>query len=427
MNPGGHAGAVDTDALQQMDFTIGGKSKTGSVTFLPEPERATRHYTVISVDDHIVEPPDTFVGRIPQKYVERAPRIVEEDDGAQVWVYDGQRIPNVGFNAVVGRPVTEYSFEPARFDEMRRGAWDIDARVRDMDINGVYASLNFPSFLPGFAGQRLQFSTNDPELALVAVRAWNDWHIDDWAGRYPDRIIPCQIPYFLDPEVGAAEIRRNAERGFKAVSFSESPQQLGLPSLHTRHWDPILRACEETETVVNLHIGSSGTSPSTAADAPPDTIGVLFFGYAMFAAVDWLYSLAPVRFPNLKICMSEGGIGWVAGLLDRLDHMLSYHEMYGTWAGIDLTPAEVLQRNFWFCAVEDQSSFRLRERIGVEHILVEADYPHCDSTWPHTQETLREELAGLPPEDVRKITWENASTLYRHPVPDALQADPNAF
>jgi predicted TIM-barrel fold metal-dependent hydrolase len=423
----GGMGAVDTDALQNMNFTVGGKSKTGSVTFLPEPERAARSYTVISADDHIVEPPETFAGRLPRKLADRAPHVVEEPDGAQVWVYDGQRIPNVGFNAVVGRPVGEYSFEPARFDEMRTGAWDIHARVRDMDVNGVYASLNFPSFLPGFAGQRLQLSTKDPELALAAVRAWNDWHIDEWAGAYPDRIIPCQIPYFLDPDVGAAEILRNADRGFKAVSFSESPQQLGLPTLHSGHWDPMLRACDATETVLNLHIGSSGTSPSTAPDAPPDTIGVLFFGYAMFAAVDWLYSLAPVRFPNLKICMSEGGIGWVAGLLDRLDHMLSYHEMYGTWTGIDLTPAEVLQRNFWFCAVEDQSSFVLRDRIGVEHILVEADYPHCDSTWPHTQQTLREELAGMPPEDVRKITWENASRLYRHPVPEKIQADPDAF
>ena len=119
-----------------------------------------------------------------------------------------------------------------------------------------------------------------------------------------------------------------------------------------------MAACAETETVVNLHIGSSGTSPSTSDDAPPDVVGVLFFAYAMFAAVDWLYSKIPVRFTDLKICLSEGGIGWVAGLMDRLDHMLSYHEMYGTWtADIGLTPSEVLQRNFYYCAVEDPSSF----------------------------------------------------------------------
>jgi predicted TIM-barrel fold metal-dependent hydrolase len=415
------------DLTADRSFTTGGKSG-GQATFLPEPERRLRRYTVISVDDHIVEPPDTFEGRMPAVLADRAPRIVEKDDRSQVWVYDGQEIPNVGFNAVVGRPVSEYSFEPTRFDEMRRGAWDIHARIADMDLNGVYASLNFPSFLPGFAGQRLQLTTKDTQLALAAVRAWNDWHLESWAGSHPDRIIPCQIPWLLDPELGAAEIRRNAERGFKAVTFSEAPQKLGLPSLHKGHWDPFFAACAETDTVVNLHIGSSGTSPATADDAPPDTVGVLFFGYAMFAAVDWLYSMLPVRFPGLKICMSEGGIGWVAGLLDRLDHIRSYHDMYGTWTSdIELTPAEVLKRNFWFCAVEDPSSFVQRARIGVENILLESDYPHCDSTWPNTQDTIHEEIGDLPAADIRRITWQNAAELYRHEVPAAVQDNPDAF
>jgi predicted TIM-barrel fold metal-dependent hydrolase len=412
------------DLLADTGFTTA--SRDGTVTFLPEPERRARKYTVISVDDHIVEPPHTFEGRVPKKLAERAPRVVEKDDGTQVWVYDGEEIPNVGFNAVVGRPVSEYSFEPARFDEMRKGAWDIHERIRDMDVNGIYASLCFPSFLPGFAGQRIQVS-RDPELALATVRAWNDWHLEEWAGTHPGRIIPCQLPYLLDPEIAADEVRRNAERGFKAVTFSEGPHALGLPSLHTGHWDPLMRACEETGTVVNLHIGSSGTSPSTSDDAPADVIGVLFFGYAMYAAVDWLYSLIPVRFPDIRICLSEGGIGWVPALLDRLDHMLRYHEMYGTWSGIELTPAEVMQRNFWFCAVEDPSAFTMRERIGVDKILLEADYPHCDSTWPDTQAVIEREIGGLPADDIRKFTWENASNLYRHPVPPEVQANPNAF
>ncbi|HTJ35335.1 MAG TPA: amidohydrolase family protein [Dactylosporangium sp.] len=411
------------ELLRNTAFTTADRNK---VTFLPDPPRQERKYTFISVDDHIVEPPDAFEGRMPAKYAEQTPRVVERD-GSHVWVYDGKEFPNVGFNAVVGRPVDEYSMEPSRFDDMRRGSWDIHERIKDMDLSGVYASLCFPSFLPGFAGQRLQLSTKDAELALAATRAWNDWNIEAWSGAYPDRMIPCQLPYFLDPEVGAQEIYRNAERGFKAVTFTEAPHMLGMPSLHTGHWDPIMRACAETGTVVNLHIGSSGTSPSTAEDAPPDVVGVLFFGYSMFSAVDWLYSRIPVRFPDIKIVLSEGGIGWVPGLVDRLNHMLSYHEMYGTWKGIELTPAEVLLRNFYFCAVEDPSSFALRDVIGVDHILLEQDYQHCDSTWPHTQRVIEEEIGGLPAADVRKMTWENAANLYRHPVPAAVQNDPDAY
>jgi predicted TIM-barrel fold metal-dependent hydrolase len=399
----------------------------GKVTFLPEPSRAARSFTVISCDDHVVEPPHTFEGRVPAALAERAPRVVEVEDGREMWLYDGQVLPNVGFNAVVGRPVDEYSFDPTRFDEMRRGAWDVAARVHDMDLNGVYASLNFPSFLPGFAGQRLQQVTDDPELALACVRAWNDWHLEEWAAYAPGRMIPLQIPYVLDPEIGAEEVRRNAARGFKAMTFSEAPHRLGLPSLHSGHWDPIMRACEETGTVVCLHVGSSGTSPATAPDAPSDTVGVLFFGYAMFAAVDWLYSLIPVRFPDLRICLSEGGIGWVAGLIDRLEHVRMYDSMYGTWNDVPDSPADVFRRNFWFCAIDDPSAYRQLDVMGAGNVMVESDYPHADSTWPNTQQMLREHLAGVPDDAVERITWRNASELFRHEVPEAVQRDPDAY
>jgi predicted TIM-barrel fold metal-dependent hydrolase len=241
--------------------------------------------------------------------------------------------------------------------------------------------------------------------------------IDEWCAGSDGHLIPlCLIPLW-DVDLAVEEVRRNAERGARAVCFSEIPTHLGLPSIHTGFWDPFFAACADTGTVVNLHIGSSGASPATSDDAPPDVVGVLFFAYAIYAAVDWLYSGVPVRHPDIRICLSEGGIGWVAGLLDRLDHMLSYHDMYGTWQD-ELTPAEVLQRNFWFCAVEDPSSFAQRHRIGVDHILLEADYPHCDSTWPRTQQVIEQEIGDLPAEDVRKITWENAARLYRHPLPE---------
>ncbi|MGA7419671.1 MAG: amidohydrolase family protein [Acidimicrobiales bacterium] len=417
---------INPDDLADGTFTVGGR-RTGSVTFLPEPERHRRRYTIISVDDHIVEPPDLFEGRLPSKLVRRSPKVVELDDGTQLWEFEGKRYPNIGFNAVVGRPIIEASFEPTRFDEMRRGSWDVHARIADMDIDGVFASLNFPSALLGFAGQRLQRETADPELALAVVRANNDWHIEEWAGQYPERIIPCQVPYYLDPEIGAAEIRSNAARGFKAVTFSEAPEKLGLPSLHTGYWDPILAACEETDTAVCLHIGSASSLPATAPDAPPDTIGVLAFGFAMFSAVDWLYSLVPVRYPKIKIVMSEGGLAWVPGLIDRLNHVLKYHDMYGTWTGIDLTPAEVFQRNFWHCALDDPSTMKLRAHVGVEHILMEADYPHLDSSWPNTQDVIGEQVQTLDQDEIRKVTWENAARLFRHPVPAAVADDPDSY
>ncbi len=396
------------------------------VTFLPEPEPRPRFAPIISSDDHVVEPPHVFESRVPAKMKELVPHIVENADGTQEWIYGERRDANLGLSAVVGRPIEECSAEPQRYDHMRKGCWDPEARIHDMDINGVYASLNFPSSLPGFAGQRLQIG-HDPDIALAVVRAWNDWYMEEWVQAYPGRFIPCQLPWLLDANLAADEVRKNAERGCRAVAFTEGPQKLGLPSMHSGYWEPFLQACEETETVICLHVGSSSTIPTTSPDAPVDTVGTLFFGYAMFFAVDWLFSLIPVKHPNLKICMSEGGIGWVPALLDRLDHMERYHSIYGTWEGIDLTPAEVLKRNFWFCAIDDPTGFRVTDRIGEDHVLIESDYPHLDSLWPDTSTILWNQLKDLPDELVQKIAWKNAAALFNHDVPVEAQQAPWNF
>ncbi|HWW53184.1 MAG TPA: amidohydrolase family protein [Acidimicrobiales bacterium] len=385
---------------------------------LPDPEPRPRHYTIISVDDHLIEPPDLFEGRMPADLVARAPRVVDGAGGTQLWEFDANLYPNVGLNAVVGRPAEEWSMEPARFDEMRRGCWDIDARIKDMDLAGIWASLCFPSLLAGFAGTVFS-RCSDPELGLACVRAWNDWHHEVWAGTYPDRIIPLQLPWLSDPVIAAAEIRRNAARGFKAVSFLENPANVGLPSVHTPHWDPFLAACEETGTVVCLHTGSAAWTAATSPGAPLELYTTLFPVNAVAAAADWLWARVPVRFPRLDIALSEGGIGWVPMLLDRLDYVMA-HSAKGesAWTGTDLSPSDVLRRNFWFCSIDDPSTLPARHRIGVDHIMLECDYPHADSTWPDTQLIAAARLAGLPDEEVRMITHANAARLFRHPLPE---------
>ena len=153
---------------------------------------------------------------------------------------------------------------------------------------------------------------------------------------------------------------------------------------------------------------------------------MLFFGWAMFAAVDWLYSKVALRFPDLKLCLSEGGIGWVAGLLDRLDHVGRYQTIFGTWEGVDLTPREMMERNFWFCTIDDIAGLEQRHQIGVDHLLLESDYPHQDGTWPDTQAIVWSQIGGFPSDEIERLAWRNASELFHHPVPAALQHDPDA-
>jgi Amidohydrolase len=175
---------------------------------------------------------------------------------------------------------------------------------------------------------------------------------------------------------------------------------------------------------VCLHAGSGGNLPISSEGAPRETTAALFGLSAIFPAIDWLFALAPVRFPGIKILLAESGIGWVAALLDRLDHVARYHECYGDWKGTELSPADVLLRNFWFCSLDNPSSICQIDRIGVENVLTEVDYPHADSSWPDTQETLHRQLSGLEPWQTERITWRNAAELLDFPIPTSVAADP---
>ena len=384
--------------------------------FLPEPAPRDVRYTVISVDDHLVEPADMFEGRLPAHLQDRAPRIVETPRGHEVWEFDGDRYTQVGMNAIAGRRPESVKVEPFRFDQMRRGCWDIDARIHDMDINGVWASLNFPSMITGFCG-RVFSQCSDAELGLAVTRAWNDWLFEEWYSPYPERIIPMGITWLTDPEIGAEEIRRNAGRGFRSVTLPERPHRIKLPSIFTDYWEPVIRACAETDTVISLHVGSSGMSDFPEG-CPAMQLGATLFGQlSLTACAEWLWSGWAVRYPDLKIAMSEGGIGWVAMLLDRLDNIVD-RSRYGL--GWDLRPAEILKRNFWFCTIDDPSTIDTRHRIGVDHVMAEVDYPHGDGTWPDTQLVIEKYWGHIPAAELRALCCENAARLYRHPLPTTV-------
>lgn len=381
---------------------------------LPDPEPRTVTHTVVSVDDHVVEPPHAFEGRLPAAFADRAPKVVTLDDGAEVWEFDGNRFSQIGLNAFAGRDIESASREPMTFSEMRPGCYDIHQRIADMDLNGVWASLNFPSQIAGFCGRTFAFAS-DRDLGIAAMRAWNDWLHEEWYQAYPDRIIPSGLTFLTDPEVAAAEIRRNAERGFRSVSLPERPHRIGLPSIHDDYWDPILSACAETQTVVSLHVGSTGMLDLAPGGPGAEMDATLFTGMSMIACSEWLWSPYPRRYPDLKIALSEGGIGWVAMLVERLGKIdVRYSSDWNE------SPRDVLRRNFWFCTIDEKIALQTRKEIGVENILLEVDYPHIDGTWPNTQLVVADMLEGLTIEEQRAICSGNAADLFRFPLPDVI-------
>jgi predicted TIM-barrel fold metal-dependent hydrolase len=361
---------------------------------------------MVSVDDHVVEPPTLFDGRLPARYADLAPKFITRQDGSNAWVYEGQEVANVALNAVAGRPPEEYGMEPTSFQEIRSGTWNIADRVKDMNANGVLGSLCFPSF-PSFCGQ-LFARTQDKDVALAMIQAYNDWHIDEWCGTFPGRFIPCPLPAIWDPQVLAAEVRRCAAKGAHAVTFSENPAKLGWPSLHSDHWDPFWQACSDEAVVVCMHIGSSSSMLVTAPDAPIDVMMTLPPINLVQCASDLVWSPVLRKFPDLKIALSEGGIGWIPYFLERVDWVYKRHH---AWTHQDFggkLPSEVFNEHILTCFIDDRFGVANSRFLDMDKVMWECDYPHSDSTWPFAPEMLMENFEGTSDHDIDRITHLNA-------------------
>ncbi|MFN2538049.1 MAG: amidohydrolase family protein [Mycobacteriales bacterium] len=365
-------------------------------------------YDLFSVDDHIIEPRDVWTSRLPAKYAEDAPHVVEED-GREYWVWEGTKFPQMGLNAVAGKPQEEWDMEPVRFSDMIPGCYDPKARAEDMLADNIRASLCFPT-LAGFGGRVLN-NYKDKELASLCVQAYNDFHIDEWCAAAPELFVPMIVGQVWDPTLMAAEIRRCSAKGARAISFPEGTVSLGLPSLFSDYWNPVWQACEETETVICMHIGSSGELTNPAPDGHfiiPIALGNV---NAIAATVAFAMSPVPRKYPNIKLAMSEGGIGWVPSALERADRQFLKHRLH---QGMDdLLPSEVWQRNIWGCMIDEPIGIGYRHQVGIDKIMWECDYPHCDTTWPNSQKDVDQLMTGIPEDEVAKMTHQNAEKLFR--------------
>jgi predicted TIM-barrel fold metal-dependent hydrolase len=394
---------------------------------------------LISVDDHVLEPGHVWQDRVPARFKDAAPRLVRDKDG-EAWVYEGKRMVTPGLGAVAGKTREEFSFEPITYDEMRPGCYDSVARLEDMDRAGVLASMCFPSF-PRFCGQVFN-EAEDRELALLCVQAYNDWMIEEWCGNAPGRYIPLTLVPLWDPTLAAAEVRRNAERGSTAVAFSENPAMLRLPTIQDPggHWDPLMAACEETETVLCMHIGSSSKRLTMSDESP--MLVTMSWGPPLLIAgamIEWIFSPVVRKFPGIKVALAEGGIGWMPFFLEKAAQVVEKHQFWiangdvrhdslsgrvevDERAGIDLegfSVMDIFRQHIYGCFIDDVHGVRNLDAIGYDNVMIETDYPHSDSTWPNCLEHANKQLAGISVENRHKIMRGNAERLFRFtPAPD---------
>jgi predicted TIM-barrel fold metal-dependent hydrolase len=392
---------------------------------------------IVSVDDHVIEPPNVWQDRLPAKFKEVGPRVERhpvadmsfvggkfsyamgtEGPLADWWLFEDKAIPHTRLSAAVGVPREEVTVTPITYDDMRTGCYEQKARLEDMDVNWTDAQMCFPT-MPRFCGQTFT-EMADKELGLLCVQAYNDWQVEEWCAGTDGRLVPLMIVPLWDPAGAAAEVRRMAARGVTATCFSEIPAFLGLPSIHSGEWDPFFAACNETGVVVNMHIGSSSKMPSTSPDAPPLVGSTMTFTNCMMSIVDFLMSGVLVRFPNVKLAYAEGQLGWIPYILERADKV--WHDNRG-WGGVGDSvpepPSTYYYRQIFACFFDDE--FGLTEgalaKIGERNILFETDYPHSDSTWPHTKEVATKLMGHLPDETVRRLVRGNAIELYQLDLP----------
>lgn len=366
---------------------------------------------IASVDDHIVEPPTMFDQHVSAQHKHLKPQVLKDKKGAEFWLFEGRRAGNIGLNAVVGRMREEYGCEPISFAQMRKGAWDIHARIEDMNANGILASLNFPSVVQ-FDGA-LFHQYQDKEAALIVLRAYNDWHIDEWCGSYPGRNIPNALIPYWDIEETVKEIKRVVAKGCHAISFSDNPALRGQPSIHDEHWEPLWKVCAENEVVINIHIGSGAAAPHASMASPIDAWIVTMPISIVNSAADWLFLRALQKYPTLKIALSEGGIGWIPYFLERSDFTYEHHR---AWTHSDFgskKPSEVFREHFLTCFIDDRFGLKNLDEIGEDNVAYECDYPHSDSVWPDSAELLLAQFEGMPQRQIDKITHENALRIYK--------------
>lgn len=367
---------------------------------------------LVSVDDHVVEPPDMFTKHLSAEHLAMSPQCATDRQGREVWIFEDRKIAIAGLNAVVGRPREQYGLSPQGLGDLREGTYSAARRIEDMNVNGILGSVNFPSF-PGFAGQAF-WQASDRRNAARVIRAYNDWHIDEWCNSAPGRFIPNALLPLWDMELTVAEIQRVVDKSCYSVCFPDNPAAHGLPSLHNRTWEPLWRLCNDAGVLLNCHMGTGYLPPHASRESPIDAWLTAFPMSIAGSAADWLTASFWFHYPDLKVVLAESGIGWVPYFLERADLAFQQHSAWTRANYGGLLPSEVFRNHIVTSFIDDRFGLENSGQIGTDMIVWECDYPHADCTWPNTPEVLWESLAELPDDAIRKITHENAMRLWRY-------------
>jgi predicted TIM-barrel fold metal-dependent hydrolase len=366
-------------------------------------------YHVIDADSHVNEPAEVWQARVPGPLRDLAPRQVEDDDGRIKWLFEGGARVHRVTTACAGFDESTYSAQSARWSDVRPGSYDPKVRLDEMELDMIQAQVVYPSLAP-----HPQMFSEDRDLQLACVRAYNDW-IHEFSSVAPDRLIGLPLAPATGIDDMIAEWHRVAERGARGLLISGYPNGGSLPSAEDdRFW----AAVHDWDYAIHIHFGFT----AGVALAAPTGVGYLSsaalidMGIGMYRPLaDLVYSGLFERFPQLRVVAVEAGIGWIPYFLHHLDDNFLRRRFR---AGVRLgrMPSEYFREHVWATFIEDPCGIRDRHRIGVDHIMWSTDYPHTNSNWPSSQRVAAYEFADVPADERRLIMRDNAAMLYNIPV-----------
>jgi predicted TIM-barrel fold metal-dependent hydrolase len=390
------------------------KAKAACVDEHEEGVSVELKYGLISVDDHVQEPPDLWTQRLSRsKWGDRIPHVAQRENGTEYWVVDGQEIPMVGV-ALAGAAMPDRAREPMRWDEVPKLAYDPAERLKAMDVDGVDYTVLYPT-VAGLAGETFGRLT-DPGLELACAQAYNDWLIDVW-GSVSARFIPqCIVP--LAPiDATVQEIRRAVAKGHKGVVFPAVPMHLrDVPHINEPDYDPIWQTCQDLQVPVCFHSGSSkemqfpaypGLSPGLAASLEALTRPIS----SVQVVANFLYSRILLRYPELKVVFAETSLAWGAYEIETADHQFERQRLH--LEGYALKPSEMFHRQCYMTGWYDRVAIEARRYLGVENILWGTSLPLATSSWPNTRDYIAKSFADVPEAEKSQMLWGNAAKLYR--------------
>lgn len=368
-----------------------------------------KKYYMVSTDSHANEPPDLWVTRLPQKYRERAPRVVTDENGVQ-WRYcEGYRPDRIRV----------MSFEGEDWLRSQAGA-EPELRIRDNEQDGIDAEIVFPN--KGLA----MWATPDPVFANAQCRVWNDWAWEQF-GAWPEKMVPAAAVATGDLEGTLAEIERCAALGYKALTLPCKPIWGGHDVDHVNynlpHFDPLWALVEETGMPVTFHV-STGRDPRASRGNGGAVIN--YVTHSLSPTIEPVANLCASgvleRFPKIRFATIEAGIGWVPWLLDAMDEAFRKHHM---WVRPKLQglPSDYYRQHGYATFQEDPAGLALAKDWGLaDNFMWANDYPHHEGTWPHSGEAIERTMGGLEEADRAKILGLNAAKLFGLTVPEHMRA-----